>query len=62
MAEPLVSVLIPVYNAGDYLLPSLQSILAQTYANLEILIINDGSTDGCMGTIADVKDSRIRNI
>ena len=62
MAKPLVSVLVPVYNAGEYLRPSIQSILSQTYFNLEILIINDGSTDGCMDTIADIKDSRVRII
>jgi len=60
--EPLVSVLIPVYNAGEYLRPSLQSILSQTYSNLEIIIVNDGSTDNCMDSIADIKDSRIRVI
>ncbi len=60
--KPLVSVLIPVYNAGDYLRPSVQSIISQTYFNLEILIINDGSTDGCMDSIADLNDSRIHVI
>ncbi len=58
--KSLVSILIPVYNAGEYLRPSVQSILSQTYSNLEILIIDDGSTDGCMDSIADLKDSRIR--
>lgn len=56
--EPLVSVLISVYNAGEYLRPSVDSILSQTYSNLEILIINDGSTDNCMDTIADLNDPR----
>lgn len=60
--EPLVSVLLPVYNAGEYLRPSVQSILSQTYSNLEILIIDDGSTDGCMDTITSLEDSRIRII
>lgn len=62
MTEPLVSTLIPVYNAGEYLRASVQSILSQTYSNLEIIIINDGSTDDCMGSIADLKDPRIRVI
>jgi glycosyltransferase involved in cell wall biosynthesis len=59
MAKPLVSVLISVYNAGEYLRPSVKSIIEQTYSNLEIIIIDDGSTDNCMDSIADFKDSRI---
>jgi len=58
--KPLVSVLISVYNAGEYLRPSVQSILSQTYSNIEVLIIDDGSTDGCMDSIAELNDSRIR--
>ncbi len=60
MPKPLVSILIAAYNAGEYLRPSLLSILSQTYSNLEILLINDGSTDCCMDSIADIDDSRIR--
>jgi len=62
MNKPLVSVLIPVYNAGEYLRPSVQSILSQTYSNLEVLVIDDGSTDGCMDSIVDFKDTRVRII
>jgi glycosyltransferase involved in cell wall biosynthesis len=62
MSKSLVSVIIPVYNAGAYLRPSVESILSQTYSILEVLIIDDGSTDGCIDTIADIKDSRIRII
>ncbi len=60
LTQPLISVLIPVYNAGEYLRPSVKSIIDQTYSNLEIIIIDDGSTDGCMDTIADLHDPRIR--
>lgn len=60
--QPLVTVVIPVYNAGDYLRPSVMSIVEQTYKNLEILIIDDGSTDGCFSTIETIKDRRIRII
>jgi glycosyltransferase involved in cell wall biosynthesis len=59
MKSPLVSVMIPVYNAGQYLRPALESILHQTYGALEILVIDDGSTDGCLQSIADIRDSRI---
>ena len=40
-----VSVIVPIYNAGEYLRPCLESIVNQTYLNLEIILINDGSTD-----------------
>lgn len=44
--EELVSIIVPVYNIRDYLLKCLTSIIEQTYNNVEILIIDDGSTDG----------------
>ncbi|MDQ7090848.1 MAG: glycosyltransferase family A protein [Methylococcales bacterium] len=59
---PLVSVLIPVYNAGDYLKEAVLSIINQSYTELEIIIINDGSTDGCLETIGDLKEARLRII
>lgn len=60
-ALPLVTVVMCVYNPGEYLRPSLLSILAQTYQNLEIVIIDDGSTDGCFTSISDLlTDSRVR--
>jgi glycosyltransferase involved in cell wall biosynthesis len=58
---PLVSVVMCVYNAGVYLRASLLSILSQTYQNLEIIIIDDGSTDGCFAFVTDLlTDSRVR--
>lgn len=43
--KPLVSVLVPVYNVETYLLESLESIAKQTYKNLEVIVIDDGSSD-----------------
>lgn len=60
--HPLISVIVPIYNVGAYLSECLDSILTQSYLNLEILLIDDGSTDACP-QICDRyarKDNRIR--
>ena len=44
-SSPIVTVLMPVYNAEKYLAEAINSILNQTFTNYELLIINDGSTD-----------------
>jgi glycosyltransferase involved in cell wall biosynthesis len=62
MNEPLVTVLMPVYNGGDYLHQAIDSILNQSYKNIEFLIINDGSTDSGVQVIENYKDNRIRLI
>ncbi len=61
---PLISVIIPVYNVEDYLERCLESILRQTYTHLEIILVDDGSTDGCPKICDDFqkKDSRIKVI
>lgn len=46
MQEPLVSVIIPVFNAGEFLREAIESILYQTYKNFEFIIVDDCSTDG----------------
>ena len=64
MKKELVSVIVPIYNTAKYLPKCLDSIIGQTYQNLEIILIDDGSTDNS-GKIADdyaKKDSRIKVI
>ncbi|MDL2280464.1 glycosyltransferase [Selenomonadales bacterium OttesenSCG-928-I06] len=61
MKEPLISVIVPVYKVESYLKRCIDSIIEQTYPNLEIILINDGSPDKC-GDICNEykkKDNRI---
>ncbi len=61
MEQPLISVIIPVYNVEKYLHRCVDSVLNQTYKNLEIILVDDGSPDSCP-TICDEyaqKDSRV---
>lgn len=61
-ANPLVSVLMPVYNGEKYLDLAIESILNQKYKNLELLICNDASTDKSKSIILSYSDPRIRYI
>ncbi len=58
MQEPLLTVIVPVYNVEAYLPRCLDSLLGQTYRNLEIICVNDGSTAILDGYVA--KDARIK--
>jgi glycosyltransferase involved in cell wall biosynthesis len=55
-----ISVLLPVYNAGPYLAAAIDSILVQSYSDFEMVVIDDGSTDGSGDVIEGYADSRIR--
>ena len=60
--EDMISIIIPAYNIQDYLGSTLDSVLAQTYQNIEIIIVNDGSKDdtGAVANAYAAKDRRIR--
>ena len=60
--NPLISVIVPIYKVEKYLQKCVQSIINQTYKNLEIILVDDGSPDNC-GIICDKlaeQDDRIR--
>ncbi len=59
-SEALVTVFVPVYNAEKYIESCMDSVLAQTYKNWELLLIDDGSTDGSAEKIRAYSDRRIR--
>jgi len=64
MEKDLISIVVPIYNVEKYLKKCIDSIISQTYTNLEIILIDDGSPDNC-GKICDEyaqKDSRIKVI
>jgi len=62
--DTLISIIIPAYNIENYLAATLDSVLAQTYTNLEVIVVDDGSSDGTTDIADDyaVKDCRIKVI
>ena len=62
MNRPLISVVLPIYNIEEYLDRCMQAVLNQTYDNLEILMVDDGSPDGCPALCDQyaLKDPRVR--
>ncbi|MFB9864458.1 glycosyltransferase family A protein [Rufibacter immobilis] len=61
MSIPLVSIIMPAYNAGKYIEQAIESVLNQTYPHWELLIINDGSIDETQLIIDGFSDSRIQS-
>jgi glycosyltransferase involved in cell wall biosynthesis len=57
--SPLVTVAMPVYNAGTYLRLAVLSIVKQSFTDWELLIVDDGSTDNALQSISDINDVRI---
>ena len=58
--EPLVSVCIPAYNNAGYIRETIDSILNQTYHNIELVVVDDNSKDNTLDVIRSVKDSRVK--
>ena len=56
MKEPKISVIVPVYNVEKYLPKCLDSILCQTFSNIEIICVNDGSTDNSRKILEEYKN------
>ena len=56
MTKPLISVIIPVYKAENYLEQCLGTVLSQTYTNIEVICVNDGSPDGSLTVLEKIKE------
>ncbi len=60
MKQPKVSVIIPAYNAGEYIERAMKSVLGQTHSELELIVVDDGSTDGTTETASRLARSDAR--
>ena len=59
---PIVSVILPTYNRAFTIRSSIESVLAQTYADFELIVVDDGSTDGTGDILKTIKDQRLKII
>jgi len=60
MSQPLVSIIMPVYNVERYVKEAIDSALNQTYPHLELIIMNDGSSDGTAAICRAYTDPRVK--
>ena len=62
MSEPIISVLIPVYNSSEFLKESIATVLNQTFKDIELVVVDDGSTDNSLEILEDFakSDNRIK--
>jgi glycosyltransferase involved in cell wall biosynthesis len=60
MKQDKISVIMPCFNAGAFILRGIESALNQTYDNIELIVINDGSTDDTLQIIENIRDHRMR--
>ena len=60
--KPLISVIIPTFNREKHIKGAIESVLVQTYANLEVIVVDDGSTDSTAGIIRQIVDPRLHYI
>lgn len=58
--DPLVSIIIPVFNTEAYVVEAVRSALNQTYQNVEVIVVDDGSTDNSLSLIESIHDERLR--
>jgi glycosyltransferase involved in cell wall biosynthesis len=57
---PLISVIVPVYNGEKTIRETIESVLAQSFSDFELIVINDGSQDSTLDVLASIQDPRLK--